>query len=206
MPLTEMPFAFQLTCGSWRSHANSPAAGYSRRLVIAFLTSVLLHIALLFGYLQSVSIDPFALVASPDRLVVTLSRLVHDSSPPAPDLNEGLAASSKTPHSSQANSNAPPLRPQGLPSSELTTRPNEQSVPIDLEAARETARHMARAGSPGRDARVEDIPLALEHETPLGKAIARSSRADCRNAYSGAGLFAIPFLISDAIRDKGCKW
>ena len=34
----------------------------------------------------------------------------------------------------------------------------------------------------------------------------RDPRLDCRTAYAGAGLFAIPFLIKDAITGNGCKW
>jgi len=35
---------------------------------------------------------------------------------------------------------------------------------------------------------------------------ASAARADCREAYRGFGLLALPFLIKDTVTGVGCKW
>ncbi|WP_321871129.1 hypothetical protein [Burkholderia ubonensis] len=40
----------------------------------------------------------------------------------------------------------------------------------------------------------------------LARGMSEARRADCRNAYAGMGLLAIPALAIDAVRDAGCKW
>ncbi|WP_334041576.1 hypothetical protein [Burkholderia ambifaria] len=40
----------------------------------------------------------------------------------------------------------------------------------------------------------------------LADGMSDARRADCRHAYSGAGLLALPMLALDAVRDTGCKW
>lgn len=81
------------------------------------------------------------------------------------------------------------------------------SAAIDIDAARRIARQMARAqGQSPATQHPRHAPPAIERDTPLGQAIARSARSDCRRAYAGAGLFAIPLLIRDAVADGGCKW
>ncbi len=49
-------------------------------------------------------------------------------------------------------------------------------------------------------------PPAPEPETKLGRAIQKAAQPDCREAYAGLGLLAVPVLIADAITDKGCRW
>ena len=36
--------------------------------------------------------------------------------------------------------------------------------------------------------------------------VQRAVRPDCRVAPAGKGLFAVPFLLRDAMADDGCKW
>jgi hypothetical protein len=43
-------------------------------------------------------------------------------------------------------------------------------------------------------------------ETSFENSVSRSARADCKNAYSDLGLFAVPRLLMDSIKDEGCKW
>ncbi|KVU03526.1 hypothetical protein WK62_16570 [Burkholderia ubonensis] len=43
-------------------------------------------------------------------------------------------------------------------------------------------------------------------DATLARAMSEARRADCRNAYAGMGLLAIPALAIDAVRDAGCKW
>ncbi|AIP61656.1 hypothetical protein [Burkholderia thailandensis] len=40
----------------------------------------------------------------------------------------------------------------------------------------------------------------------LERNLSKASRADCRRAYAGMGLLAIPALAVDAVTDAGCKW
>lgn len=40
----------------------------------------------------------------------------------------------------------------------------------------------------------------------LDRKVSGAARKDCRNAYSGMGLFAIPRLVLDSVTDDGCKW
>ncbi|MGZ5181494.1 MAG: hypothetical protein ACXWC2_13500 [Ramlibacter sp.] len=46
----------------------------------------------------------------------------------------------------------------------------------------------------------------VSQETPLQRGMARSARPDCQHAYAGLGLFAIPALLRDSLRDDGCRW
>ncbi|RQR87466.1 MULTISPECIES: hypothetical protein [unclassified Burkholderia] len=52
------------------------------------------------------------------------------------------------------------------------------------------------------------LPAARRHsvDETLASGVADARRADCRRAYSGAGLLALPMLALDAVRDTGCKW
>jgi len=43
-------------------------------------------------------------------------------------------------------------------------------------------------------------------DAKLADGMSDARRADCRHAYSGAGLLALPMLALDAVRDTGCKW
>ncbi|AYZ65330.1 hypothetical protein EGY31_18560 [Burkholderia multivorans] len=43
-------------------------------------------------------------------------------------------------------------------------------------------------------------------DATLARGMSEARRADCRNAYAGMGLLAIPALAIDAVRDTGCKW
>ncbi|OJA45574.1 hypothetical protein [Burkholderia ubonensis] len=43
-------------------------------------------------------------------------------------------------------------------------------------------------------------------DAALARGMSEARRADCRNAYAGMGLLAIPALAIDAVRDAGCKW
>ena len=49
-------------------------------------------------------------------------------------------------------------------------------------------------------------PPAPEPESKLARAIQKAAKPDCRDAYAGLGLLAVPVLIADAIVDKGCRW
>jgi Meckel syndrome type 1 protein len=51
------------------------------------------------------------------------------------------------------------------------------------------------------------LPRPPEVDEKLGRDIAKSARADCREAYRAVGLAAAVPLVADAVKpDSGCKW
>ena len=190
------------------------------RFAVAACASVLLHLVLLAAYDPGAPEQFLLSGAAPSRpLELTLRQLPAspeaagkaaaepirtDSAPPVRATASGrlnTAAEKTEPSAPQSVSTAAPARAgDGASAADAAPR-------IDTEAARRLARQLARAESQtgARSARPPGPP-ALERETPLGRAIAASVRADCRTAYAGAGLFAIPSLIIDAVTDTGCRW
>jgi hypothetical protein len=77
----------------------------------------------------------------------------------------------------------------------------------DVEAVRQAGRE-----TPGSDSRrTSVVPLNLsppkpEPDSKLGRAIQKAAQPDCRDAYAGLGLLAIPLLLKDTITDVGCRW
>ena len=92
-------------------------------------------------------------------------------------------------------------RPQVVtPSSEPGGRPH-----IDREASRERAREIA-GGRSGARGVFNPIQIPPEAKTKEAIAIEKAIRPDCRDAYAGLGLLAVPVLVASAIADAGCKW
>ena len=74
---------------------------------------------------------------------------------------------------------------------------------IDREAARARAREIAREGVYSRALVQLDLPSPERSpKNPFDKA----AKPDCRTAYAGLGLLAIPFLLASALADSGCRW
>jgi len=100
-----------------------------------------------------------------------------------------------------------PADPADSPA-QVKTRPDatgDQSAPhIDMEAVRGIVREIERAREK-RTGPPASAKSGLEYDSPIGRAIAKAVRPDCRTAYAGAGLLAIPVLVWDAFAD-GCKW
>jgi hypothetical protein len=57
-----------------------------------------------------------------------------------------------------------------------------------------------------RSGLVPMLPAPAEKKTQLETELEKASRAKCAEAYSGAGLLALPLLAKDAVTGKGCKW
>jgi hypothetical protein len=92
-------------------------------------------------------------------------------------------------------------RPQVVtPSSEPGGLPH-----IDREVSRERAREIA-SGRSGTRGVFNPIPIPPEAKTKEAVAIEKAARPDCRDAYAGLGLLAVPVLVASAIADAGCKW
>jgi len=84
---------------------------------------------------------------------------------------------------------------------------------FDVNAAMESARKLATAKSTKGDpavAQIQDKPLyGRASDTPLGSAVHRTARPDCKNIASGAGILALvilPAMILTDKKDSGCKW
>jgi hypothetical protein len=51
------------------------------------------------------------------------------------------------------------------------------------------------------------LPRPPDVDEKLGRDIAKSARADCREAYRAVGVAAAVPLVADAVKpDSGCKW
>lgn len=106
------------------------------------------------------------------------------------------AAPQARPVEPRALSDTPPGKPTSSPQGEAAG-----SLPLLLWRAGE---RLAVAPT-----LAERTQRSLGHalaDNSFGAGVARSSRPDCRHAYSKLGLLAIPRLIVDAVRDEGCNW
>lgn len=83
------------------------------------------------------------------------------------------------------------------------------SAPLLLDdATLRHARAAARRGGVGTMAESAGVPLATAPSPDEQRAdsVQRAVRPDCRSAHAGKGLFAVPFLLRDAVAGDGCKW
>jgi hypothetical protein len=85
--------------------------------------------------------------------------------------------------------------------------PTGRAPRLDLDSTRKPGRD----GAPTDSRRTSVVPLNLsppppEPESKLGRAIQKAAQPDCRDAYAGMGLLAIPFLLKDTVTDTGCRW
>ncbi|HSS71240.1 MAG TPA: hypothetical protein VLQ46_11410 [Casimicrobiaceae bacterium] len=139
---------------------------------------------------------------------------------------ERPAGATTAPQSAPA---ATPARPQAAPAEErlrfgtppappeeeiFKQRPDVVTPPsepggvqhIDRDAARERAREIASGRTGSRGVFNLPLPVPPEKKTKEAIAIEKAARPDCREAYSGMGLLAVPVLVANAITDSGCKW
>lgn len=77
---------------------------------------------------------------------------------------------------------------------------------FDVDAARATARSVAREGRAGTVLGGQATPLRETREEKLQRAYEQARRHDCKTAYAGMQLLAILPLIRDTVTDSGCKW
>jgi len=86
-----------------------------------------------------------------------------------------------------------------------STEPSE-TPRIDLDAAKKRAvRANANEGSGSRGV----LPFPLPVPPPEKKSkdgMEKAIKPDCRTAYAGMGLLAVPALVASAIGDGGCRW
>ncbi|KPF97008.1 hypothetical protein IP87_12820, partial [beta proteobacterium AAP121] len=75
---------------------------------------------------------------------------------------------------------------------------------LNLQLQRPRGGELSRGRSAGA---LPVLPRLPEVDEKLGRDIAKSAKADCREAYRGGGLAAAVPLVADALKkDSGCKW
>jgi hypothetical protein len=84
--------------------------------------------------------------------------------------------------------------------------PGEDGAPhIDMEAARQRARELASETTSTRGI-LPALPPPPERQTKESHALEKAVKPDCRTAYAGLGLLAVPVLVASTIGDAGCRW
>lgn len=76
---------------------------------------------------------------------------------------------------------------------------------VDLDAAFATARQAAKTWREPMAPNLAEAPV-IEAPNPVGNAIRKSAKEDCRNMAAGFGLLAIPVLLYETATEKHCKW
>lgn len=128
---------------------------------------------------------------------------------PAPDTSNVVAAPTVIDPDQHASNTAdiPPDPFAPLPP------PSTAKGKFDVNAAMKSARKLATAKATKDDpavAQIYDKPLyGLPGDTPLGTAVSRTARGDCKTVASGTGILAliiVPVMILTDKKDSGCKW
>jgi len=189
--------------------------------------------ALRLGGLDAHKACVLALVLTLHALLLT-ARLPQRAAPPGPPHGAPISVRLLTPRPfAQPAVAAPARRVTGKASAKRQAPMTAAPGPEATAAAREPSRQPVAPGSgepatgteqPTRapflhvpKVRPADVPPtlaerararsdAMPHETQLQRDVARSLRPDCRQAYSGLVLLAIPALLRDSLRDDGCRW
>ena len=176
----------------------------TRRLLYLGLIA-LAHLALLFAFRLSAPLIASTKAKFSDLQFVTLSQPLKKpatvsttrTAKIAPAAKDRIATKSATsPSLAVPNDHPAELQPEPI------TEPK-----LDFDALRQAAvrAEMEREKSPierMNEARIKNHGL----ETKVDDAASKAQRADCRNAYAGAGLFAPLIIAADLVRDKGCKF
>ena len=107
----------------------------------------------------------------------------------------------------------PAQHPSNIPADPFAAAPAPVKGKFDVNAAMKSARKLATAKSTRDDppvAQIYDKPLyGLPSDTPLGTAVGRTARADCKAVAQGTGILAliiVPVMILTDKKDSGCKW
>lgn len=120
----------------------------------------------------------------------------------------------------RSSTSAPPRRSASpRPHPPIDTIPNDETQHVAI-SPEDSARGVDFRWRPDRDAidpprkvwrssaeaAIAGAPRGETMVSPFARAVSEAARADCRHAYAGAGLLAIPALVIDTVRDSGCKW
>jgi len=74
-----------------------------------------------------------------------------------------------------------------------------------MEAARKRAREIASQATSTRGI-LPALPPPPERKSKESIALEKAIKPDCRTAYAGMGLLAVPALVASTIGDGGCRW
>lgn len=141
-----------------------------------------------------------------------------DADPHGASTQQPTLAVAPAPASPAASATSPAVVQAGTAGTALPADPfAPAAAPVqgkfDVNAAMKAARKLATAKSTKDDpavAQIYDKPLyGLPSDTPLGSAVGKTARADCKTAAAGAGLLALvilPVMILTDKKDSGCKW
>ncbi len=77
---------------------------------------------------------------------------------------------------------------------------------LDLDATRQRAREIASEGAGYRGIVPAIPPPPPDRKSKLAEAIEKAQKPDCRDAYAGMGLLAVPALVASAVGNGGCRW
>jgi hypothetical protein len=141
------------------------------------------------------------------------------SARPAPAASESAAPAADTrtapgARSAPATAAPPPRLRLGAPAPDEdifkprrdVAAPGEDGVPrIDMEAARQRAREIASETTSTRGI-LPALPPPPERQSKESHALEKAVKPDCRTAYAGQGLLAVPVLVASTIGDAGCRW
>ena len=158
----------------------------------------LLHASLRAPSRVTLQLLPPPVAAEPAASLPTLPVAVRRRERPPAAAGRASDASIST--STQVQPAATASSPADAPADALT--------PLDLQrATREAIREVERQSRGLVQAPRAPVTPA-ESETTLGREIARATRPDCKDAYAGAGLLAIPLTLYEAAGGKGtnCRW
>ncbi len=182
--------------------------------------SLLLHVALIFGYRLAAPAAPEA--PRPARTMTVWLRtpappkpvVAKLAPPPKPKPEPAPARKSERPQlAKRASPPAPAAEPAPVAAQAITLpapdplHPELQPKKFDMNAALKTARKEANAKDPARAglpvAQLDDHPLYPERESKLARDIQGAKRPDCKN--TGAGLLSPLIWLLDK-KDSGCKF
>ncbi|MXN75916.1 hypothetical protein GR157_14380 [Burkholderia sp. 4701] len=127
----------------------------------------------------------------------------HDASPAARRPEQSISVKNRSPKVEAVIANrAEAVRPD-VPAAGVDWRRDLDAIGTPRSVGRSPAAAAigALGASSGGIAQRRDTVDAT-----LARGVSEARRADCRNAYAGMGLLAIPVLALDTVRDAGCKW
>jgi len=188
---------------------NPQQSPVNRRVAIAFGVSTFLHGLVLLLFLD----HGVRFADLPAHLSLTVMLPMKPLAPVTPDDRQTSQSAKTTSHQLLAPDRF--AQQQADTSTASASEPSSQASHesegtaqqhIDIDAAYRIARQAARSPRKAPASVQIETAAPLEQETLLSRSISKAARPDCRTAYAGGGLFALPFLIASAIADRGCKW
>jgi len=179
----------------------------TKNLVAGVVLSMLLHALFLIAFQERAPADLSVSEARrPSSIKLTLR-----PSDARKDDGQTEAKPATRAHATKklARERAAPAVPAPAVQEETPSDPGDEKPAqpvIDLEAARKIAIETDRM----RERSLSELPAvdspALAPRARLSRDLAKAVRPDCLTAHAGKGLFAVVFLLKDAITDDGCKW